>query len=84
MMGGALGLAVLASVAASRTDALAADGESQLEALTGGYSAAFVIGAIFAASGAVIGAAFLRTRPATAGHGEEAYEGVPATAESNN
>jgi EmrB/QacA subfamily drug resistance transporter len=83
MMGGALGLAVLASVAASRTDALTADGESQLDALVGGYSAAFVIGAIFAAAGAVIGAAFLRTRTAAAGHGEEAYEGVPATAQTD-
>jgi EmrB/QacA subfamily drug resistance transporter len=83
MMGGALGLAVLASVAASRTESLTASGEPQLDALTGGYSAAFVIGAIFAAAGAVIGAAFLRTRAAHAGHGEEAFDGVPATAETD-
>ena len=42
MMGGALGLAVLASLAASRTDSLAAAGESELSALTGGYHLAFV------------------------------------------
>src|SRR5215211_2898106 len=41
MMGGALGLAVLASLAASRTDVLLADGESQAAALTGGYHVAF-------------------------------------------
>jgi hypothetical protein len=66
MMGGALGLAVLASVAASRTDSLLASGESAAAALTGGYQVAFLIGALFAGAGAVIGAAFLRTRGAAA------------------
>ncbi len=42
MMGGALGLAVLASVAASRTDSLLASGEDALVALTGGYHVAFL------------------------------------------
>ena len=51
MMGGALGLAVLASLAASRTDTLLATGESELSALTGGYHLAFLVGAIFAALG---------------------------------
>jgi EmrB/QacA subfamily drug resistance transporter len=55
MMGGALGLAVLASLAASRTDALLADGESQAAALTGGYHLAFLVGAIFAAAAAGLG-----------------------------
>jgi EmrB/QacA subfamily drug resistance transporter len=83
MMGGALGLAVLASVAANRTETLAASGDSQLEALTGGYHAAFLIGALFAAGGAVIGGVFLRTRGAPEHHaGEEAF-GVPATAEAD-
>jgi MFS family permease len=83
MMGGALGLAVLASVAANRTESLAASGESQLEALTGGYHASFLIGALFAAGGAVIGGAFLRTRTMPAGHGAEEPHGVPATAEAD-
>ena len=43
MMGGALGLAVLASLAAARTH-----GDS-LAALTTGYHAAFLVGALFAA-----------------------------------
>jgi MFS family permease len=60
MMGGALGLAVLASLAASRTETLAASGESPLEALTGGYHAAFLAGALFALAAAVIGGALLR------------------------
>ncbi len=63
MMGGALGLAVLASLAASRTDTLAASGSGELEALTGGYHAAFLVGALFAAGAAVIGAALLRPKP---------------------
>jgi EmrB/QacA subfamily drug resistance transporter len=60
MMGGALGLAVLASLAASRTDSLRAD-RSPLGALLGGYHLAFVVGAVFAAAAAVVGASLLRT-----------------------
>jgi EmrB/QacA subfamily drug resistance transporter len=59
MMGGALGLAVLASVAASRTSTLSAT-EDHLTALTGGYHLAFLVGAIFAATGAVLSATLLR------------------------
>jgi len=62
MMGGALGLAVLASLAASRTSTLLASGHSQLSALNGGYHAALLIGAVFAAAAATIGAIFLRAR----------------------
>jgi EmrB/QacA subfamily drug resistance transporter len=61
MMGGALGLAVLASLAASRTDTLTGAGHNHLSALTGGYHAAFVVGAIFAAAAAMIGVTLLRT-----------------------
>ena len=66
MMGGALGLAVLASLAASRSDTLEAAGDSALAALNGGYHAAFLVGALFAASAAAIGGIFLRTSAATA------------------
>jgi predicted MFS family arabinose efflux permease len=44
-VGGALGLAVLATVSATRTDNLRAAGESVASALTGGYHLAFYIGA---------------------------------------
>ena len=81
MMGGALGLAVLASLAASRTETLRASGDGPLEALTGGYHAAFLLGALFAATAAVVGAVFLRTREMPAHEGEEAV-GVPAGAEA--
>jgi EmrB/QacA subfamily drug resistance transporter len=60
MMGGALGLAILASIAASRTDSLRASGDGALEALTGGYHLAFLVGAIFAIAAATIGATLLR------------------------
>jgi len=66
MMGGALGLAVLASVAASRTSHLEASGHSTASALTGGYHVAFVIGALFAVAAAAIGATLLRTYTAPA------------------
>jgi MFS family permease len=82
MMGGALGLAVLASLAASRTETLTAAGDAPLVALTGGYHAAFLVGAFFAAAAAVIGAVFLRTR-AMPEHGAEEAPGVPAAAEAS-
>jgi EmrB/QacA subfamily drug resistance transporter len=44
-VGGSLGLAVLATLATSRTDALRGGGDSLASALTGGYHLAFVIGA---------------------------------------
>ena len=80
MMGGALGLAVLASLAASRTDTLTADGDSHLAALTGGYHAAFVVGAIFAVSAATIGVSLLRiAQPAGAAHDDDGATATRAT-----
>ena len=66
MMGGALGLAVLASIASSRTDSLAASGSGHLAALTGGYHLSFFVGALFALAAAAIGVTFMRTSHATA------------------
>jgi EmrB/QacA subfamily drug resistance transporter len=60
MMGGALGLAILASLAAARTGDLLVFGASSLVALNGGYQAAFLVGALFAALAAVLGAVLLR------------------------
>jgi EmrB/QacA subfamily drug resistance transporter len=45
-VGGAIGLAVLATVASERTDALRADGEPLAEALNAGYHLAYLIGAV--------------------------------------
>jgi hypothetical protein len=76
MMGGALGLAVLASAASARTHHLASGGDGNLAALTGGYHLAFLIGAVFALAAATIGAALLRTRApaAAAAHDAPALE----------
>ena len=67
---------VLASLAASRTETLAASGEGPLEALTGGYHAAFLVGALFALAAAVIGGALLSVGVA----GAEAEEPIEAAA----
>jgi EmrB/QacA subfamily drug resistance transporter len=73
MMGGALGLAILASLAAARTDSLASSGHSHLGALNGGYHIAFLVGALFAVAAAVVGAALLRPgMPAAHAAGEPA------------
>jgi len=71
MMGGALGLAVLASLAAARTESLIASGAPTPAALNGGYHVAFVIGAVFAGAAALLSAVLLRAS-AAAGEGEEA------------
>jgi EmrB/QacA subfamily drug resistance transporter len=74
MMGGALGLAVLASIAASRNDSLLADGEGRLAALTGGYHLAFLVGALFAVAAATVGAVLLRE-----GHAAPAHQGASSS-----
>jgi hypothetical protein len=62
-MGGALGLAILATVATARTDALGGHGAA---ALTAGYQRAFEIGAGFALAGALVALLVLRIERAPA------------------
>ncbi|HEY6421834.1 MAG TPA: MFS transporter [Pseudonocardiaceae bacterium] len=79
MMGGALGLAILASLASASTDALRVVGNDSLVALNGGYHVAFVAGALTAAAAAVLGAVLLRTgHPPPESDGKEAIS-VPRT-----
>jgi MFS family permease len=77
MMGGALGLAILASLADWRTGDLRDSGSSELAALTAGYHLAFVVGTAFAIAAAVLAGVLLRpavqTQHAQA-HGEFAAE----------
>ena len=81
MMGGALGLAVLASLAAARANNLLSSGAQSVVALNGGYHVAFLIGAVFATTAALLGAIFLRPRkPASTSQGEEAGAGMQAAA----
>jgi len=79
MMGGALGLAVLASLADSRTGDLVASGDGPLASLNGGYHVGFLVGALFVVVSAVLGAALLRVERQPDGHAEA----VPATAEGS-
>ena len=65
-LAGALGIAVLGTLATDRSDALAAAGASTASALTGGYHLAFEIAAGSVAVGIVIALAVLRTPPARA------------------
>jgi EmrB/QacA subfamily drug resistance transporter len=60
MMGGALGLAILASLAAMRTETLTAANVAAPIALSGGYQLAFILGAVSAATAALLGGLLIR------------------------
>jgi EmrB/QacA subfamily drug resistance transporter len=77
MMGGALGHAVLASLAAARTDGLLVSGTDRLAALNGGYHVAFIVGAVFAAAASLLGAALLRAGQRPPVHDGDGAERVP-------
>jgi EmrB/QacA subfamily drug resistance transporter len=70
MMGGALGLAVLASLADSRTTNLVDGGTDALAALNSGYHVAFIVGAVFLVGSALLAGLLLKPAPAPA-HGLE-------------
>jgi EmrB/QacA subfamily drug resistance transporter len=61
-VGGALGLAILASVANAATKSAFKTGASVHAALTTGFSDAFVVGACFAVAGAVLAALLISSR----------------------
>jgi EmrB/QacA subfamily drug resistance transporter len=77
-VGGALGLAVLATFATKHTASLRADGHSFASALTSGYHLAFVIGAGLVV--AAIALASTALRPAALAPAESEAELVPAEA----
>jgi EmrB/QacA subfamily drug resistance transporter len=70
LVGGTLGLAVLTTIATSRTNDLLGGGTAQLDAVTSGYKVGFLIGAGLCFTGAVAAVTLLRGRP----------EGVPQAA----
>ncbi|HZC42268.1 MAG TPA: MFS transporter, partial [Streptosporangiaceae bacterium] len=84
MLGGALGLAVLAGVAATRTRHLAAVGHSQLAALTGGYHLAYLVAAACTAAAALIAAACLRTAKSPSASPAPAAQPAPSTAAASS
>jgi EmrB/QacA subfamily drug resistance transporter len=59
-VGGAIGLAVLATLSTERTESLLGDGATQASALTSGYHVAYLIGAILAAVAVAIAVFVLR------------------------
>ncbi len=65
MMGGSLGLAVLASIAAWRTTSLVSAGAEQIPALLEGYHAAFWAGGLAAFAAALLAVLFVRVQPAS-------------------
>jgi EmrB/QacA subfamily drug resistance transporter len=82
-VGGALGLAVLATLSATRSDNLIAGGESTAAALTSGYHLAFLIGAILIVAAVVIGLTVLQDeeKAAEAAGETQAQEGHAAKGE---
>jgi EmrB/QacA subfamily drug resistance transporter len=80
-VGGAVGLAVLATLSTGRTEGLVADGEPVAEALNSGYHLAYLIGAALTLVAIVIAFAVLRGQSAGAAETEEQvaepYRGEP-------
>lgn len=74
-VGGAIGLATLATLAAARSEALIASGEAEKVALTTGYHFSFLLSAALLLAGAVITLTVLRT--AKAAPGAQAVAGSP-------
>jgi EmrB/QacA subfamily drug resistance transporter len=78
-VGGALGLAVLATLSATRSDHLLGAGKSTAAALTGGYHLAFLIGAGLVGAGLVLALTVLQPEQKAAA---EAVEGEAAYSEA--
>jgi EmrB/QacA subfamily drug resistance transporter len=70
-VGGALGLAVLATLSTTHTHSLVAGGASTASALTSGYHLAFGVGATLVLAAIVLAATLLRPRVALAGVQED-------------
>jgi EmrB/QacA subfamily drug resistance transporter len=77
-VGGALGLAVLATLSATRSESLIGDGEATASALTGGYHLAFLIGAGLVVAAIVVAVTVLEPPESQA---KEAFQGEAEPAE---
>ncbi len=76
-VGGAIGLAVLATLSATRSDNLIADGEATASALTGGYHLAFLIGAALVLAAIAVAALVIQSEErAAAGMKADAPRGA--------
>jgi len=81
-VGGAVGLALLATLSSERTANLIADGESHLAALTAGYHLAYLIGAGLAAISVAIAVFVLRSPRPDAMPAHQEAEPEPAFSEA--
>ena len=77
LLGGSLGLAILASVAGARSAAAQGVGAAHPAALAAGFGLAFLIGAAFALTAALLAGLLLRTRMAAAAGGDAAVGAAP-------
>jgi EmrB/QacA subfamily drug resistance transporter len=80
-VGGAIGLALLATLSTERTDTLLGEGVSQASALTSGYHLAYLIGAGLAAIAVAIAVFVLRPVPMPAPHAAAEGEQEPGARE---
>ena len=82
-VGGALGLAVLATLSATRSETLIEQGNSTAEALTEGYQLAFLIGAGLVVAAIAVAVTVLQPEPQAAEESEpEVAEAEPAYSEA--
>ena len=73
-VGGAIGLAVLATLSATRSEHLVAGGDAPAAALTDGFHLAFLIGAVLIGVAVIVALTVLRQpRPARAPAAKPAY-----------
>jgi EmrB/QacA subfamily drug resistance transporter len=63
LLGGALGLALLSTIASTHTHAALRAGVPAMQALTDGYGRAMLVGALIVGAGALAAAVLLRARP---------------------
>jgi MFS family permease len=75
-VGGALGLAVLATLSATRSESLIGGGETTASALTGGYHLAFLIAAVLIVAAIAVAVTVLESP-----EGQEAYQDEAESAE---
>ncbi len=82
-VGGALGLAILATVSTTRSDDLIAGGEPMASALTSGYHLAFLIGAVLVLAAVVVAVTILQPEERAEALAQEqaSPEAAPARAE---
>jgi len=77
-VGGAIGLAVLATLATERSDGLLANGEATASALNSGYHLAYLIGAVLVVAAIAVAVGLLRPEATAAAREEPEPEPEPA------